>query len=176
MLTGGALAYASFDHGGLEAARLGVPRSPHWSSVEHFFRTANPACARCGSVTAIQVHHGFAFHECVLAGRPDLELDPRNLHSLCMDPEWQCHLLVGHLDDFRSWNPNLLVDLAHPLLAGVALRTDAGWLVERTQRAKPWDEWTPAEHAAFRARLDSELPPDPALLARYALNAPYNPG
>ena len=54
------------------------------------------------------MHHIFPFHYCIALGRPDLELDDRNLITLCEDeagkPGQNHHLLVGHLDDFESSN------------------------------------------------------------------------
>jgi hypothetical protein len=48
------------------------------------------------------VHHRLPFHE-----RPDLELSPDNLMTLCEAGKYgiNCHLLVGHLGNWRRWNP-----------------------------------------------------------------------
>lgn len=70
-------------------------RSPRWPGVRDAFRAAHPDCAVCGS-RAVDIHHVVPFHV-----RPDLELEPENLLSLC--PEH--HLLFGHLMAWRSWNP-----------------------------------------------------------------------
>ena len=60
----------------------------------------------------IQVHHRAPFHL-----HPELELDPKNLISLCMS-KTECHLRIGHGDFFKAWNPDVLPDaaeaLAHP--------------------------------------------------------------
>lgn len=44
----------------------------------------------------------------MLVGRPDLELDPRNLLTLCIRPDCEHHVLLGHLDDYESYNPKVL--------------------------------------------------------------------
>jgi hypothetical protein len=47
----------------------------------------------------VQVHHVRPFHL-----RPELELDPDNLISLCMAEGRHCHLAVGHGGDFKAYN------------------------------------------------------------------------
>src|ERR1700677_3043433 len=76
------------DHGAAESARTGQsPRSPEWSKVEKAHLAKNPHCACCATGTnlsaGLQVHHKFPFHYCIALGRPDLELDDRNLITLC---------------------------------------------------------------------------------------------
>jgi 5-methylcytosine-specific restriction protein A len=87
----------------------GGKRSPQWPKVEKAFRAAHPTCAACGTTEKIQVHHKHPFHLF-----PALELDPNNLISLCMGPN-ECHLLVGHGDNFKAWNPNVEADSAETL-------------------------------------------------------------
>lgn len=163
------------DRGLLAAATHGLARSPHWSTVEHAFRSTNPTCTACGSSEALQVHHVEPFHFCVLVGRPDLELDPRNLISLCERAGEDHHLLLGHDGDFRSSNPNVRADVVtFQGMTADAVRGNAAWLAEKTTRYRPWAVWTSPDRLAYRAKLDSALPPDPALLARYGLTiGPY---
>jgi hypothetical protein len=40
---------------------------------------------------------------------PELELDPKNLITLCMSRK-ECHLQIGHGDDFKAYNPNVETD------------------------------------------------------------------
>lgn len=84
-------------------------RSPQWPGVEHKFRKSSPTCAACGCTTRIQVHHVKPFHM-----HPELELDPSNLISLCMGPN-ECHLKIGHGDNFKDANPNVREDAAAAL-------------------------------------------------------------
>lgn len=74
-------------------------RSPHWSTLRDQHLKENGECAACGSKKSLQVHHIRPFHL-----QPELELDPENLITLCMD-EWDCHLTIGHGGSFRSYNP-----------------------------------------------------------------------
>ena len=81
-------------------------RSPEWAKVRDTFAEKNPSCAACGGGTDIQVHHIRPFHL-----HPELELEPTNLISLCMGTD-QCHLMIGHGDSFRCFNPNVIEDAA----------------------------------------------------------------
>lgn len=81
-------------------------RSPKWPAVEHAFRKDHPACVACHGIDHVQVHHKQPFHL-----HPELELEPSNLISLCMGPN-ECHLVIGHGDSFRCWNPNVEKDAA----------------------------------------------------------------
>jgi hypothetical protein len=75
------------DHGARVAAVFGIHRSPHWSEVARKHLARQPRCICCRPDSPgqgiPQVHHIFPFHYCVALGRPDLELDERNLITLC---------------------------------------------------------------------------------------------
>ena len=86
------------------AAAGGVPRSPKWPSVRAAHLKANPTCAACGGRDALEVHHIQPFHL-----RPELELDPRNLLTLCADP---CHLVHGHCMSWQRYCPTVVADTA----------------------------------------------------------------
>lgn len=81
---------------------LKAKRSPEWPRVERAYKRAHPACEICGYDKHVQVHHKQPFHL-----RPDLELDPDNLISLCEPPgrSMKCHLIFGHVGNFRLFNP-----------------------------------------------------------------------
>jgi len=167
------------DHGAEEAARLGKTRSEHWPAVEHAFRQAHPRCAACADgapEVAVQVHHINPFHYVTHVGRPDLELDPRNLIGLCEDeqgrPAQDHHLLIGHLGNFKEGNLLVKADAAgryHAMQKPALLADPELQSEERNGRIKALDLMSPAELTAFRARLDTELPPDPTILAKYNL-------
>jgi 5-methylcytosine-specific restriction endonuclease McrA len=78
-------------------------RSPQWPAVEKAFLKYNPTCAVCKTKSNLNVHHKQPFH---LA--PRLELDPSNLITLCRPH----HLLVGHLEDWKSYNVDVEKDAA----------------------------------------------------------------
>lgn len=88
--------------------KITTKRSSKWPKVEKDFKEKNPNCACCGSNIRIQVHHKKPFHL-----DPSLELDINNLISLCMSKK-ECHLMIGHGNDFKSYNPNIERD-AHTL-------------------------------------------------------------
>lgn len=77
-------------------------RSPKWQTVRKQHLKNNPNCIACGKSKKVEVHHIEPVHI-----SPDRELDPSNLVTLCADP---CHIVFGHLLDFKSWNINVLKD------------------------------------------------------------------
>jgi 5-methylcytosine-specific restriction endonuclease McrA len=81
-----------------------VTRSSKWNGVRKTALKANPKCAACGSDKFLQVHHMQPFHL-----KPELELDLKNLIVLCMGPN-ECHLLLGHGDNFKKYNPYIAAD------------------------------------------------------------------
>jgi hypothetical protein len=154
------------NHGDIEAARHGIARSPKWRAVEKKYLKENPICVACGKKTKfpLQVHHVHCFHVVVALGRPDLELDPRNLLTLCEDEAGrksnQHHLLVGHLNSFRSANINALTD-ARKTFKGMTkkqIEVSPKWLALVKTRLKALDEMTAAEKKALRADMDRDFP------------------
>lgn len=96
-------------------------RDPHWHTVEKRHKRTNPFCAACGGEFTIQVHHIQPFHL-----KPEMELEPTNLISLCMG-KYECHLKVGHGGSWKAYNPTVVRD------AGRALRgVSAGVVIVMT--------------------------------------------
>lgn len=102
-------------------------RSSSWAKTEKLFLQDHSRCAACGSVKRLNVHHIKPFHL-----HPELELDPNNFITLCMDND--CHLLIGHGGNFKAYNPNVVADTEFvaagkgdlkPLLEVVATRAKA---------------------------------------------------
>jgi 5-methylcytosine-specific restriction protein A len=85
-------------------AAFGSPRSGSWPRVRREHLAKQPACAACGRRREVEVHHVVPFHE-----KPELELAPENLVTLCADP---CHLVHGHLLDWKRSNPFVREDAA----------------------------------------------------------------
>ena len=85
----------------------GHKRSSKWGKVRLEHLTKQPNCAVCGSLKKTEVHHIQPFHL-----KPELELDPGNLITLC--ESWNngicCHLLVGHLGNYKKENPDVKKD------------------------------------------------------------------
>jgi hypothetical protein len=77
-------------------------RSPKWSSVRKEHLKHQPVCQACGRKDDLEVHHIIPYHK-----NPEKELDPNNLITLCSK---NCHLLLGHLMDYKSWNENVVED------------------------------------------------------------------
>lgn len=77
-------------------------RSGKWASVRRAHLAKEPACVACGRSSDLEVHHCVPYHS-----RPDLELDPSNLITLCATP---CHLVHGHLMNYKRSNPEVRKD------------------------------------------------------------------
>jgi hypothetical protein len=87
-------------------AKVEMKRSPHWPTVEHKHLKKNPTCAACGGTEHLNVHHKKPFHLF-----PELELEPTNLITLCMDGDKDCHIKLGHGGNFKAYNPNVEEDV-----------------------------------------------------------------
>jgi len=84
------------------AKNWGGKRSSLWNDVRKEHLKKFPACAICGREDVqMNVHHIHPFHV-----RPDLELAPDNLITLCRDH----HFDFGHLRMWKSWNVNIRED------------------------------------------------------------------
>ena len=85
-------------------AEPGRIRSDHWPAVRKAHLAKFPACFVCDGKKKLEVHHKKPFHL-----HPELELDPNNLITLCESKEngVNCHLFVGHLGNFHSFNVNV---------------------------------------------------------------------
>jgi len=77
-------------------------RSARWPTVRKQHLEKFPTCAVCGGDAKLQVHHRRPFHL-----HPELELEESNLITLCEAPGHNCHLIFGHLLNFRSFNPDV---------------------------------------------------------------------
>lgn len=134
-------------------------RSSHWNSVAHDFKQAHPYCFACGPDAAyplnfIQVHHEIPFHFCILLDRPDLELDPRNLLTLCQGDRLDIldhHLSIGHEGDFRRYNPNVRRDCKRSILSKL-------FRPFFRKKSKPWGEMTDGDKVALRRVMDRRFP------------------
>lgn len=61
------------------------------------YRKANPVCEITGLTKSLQVHHLIP-----VSIRPDLAADPSNLMTLTKN----AHLIVGHLGNWKNFNPH----------------------------------------------------------------------
>jgi hypothetical protein len=151
-------------HGTNEGLRHGVARSPEWPKVEKDVLEKHPQCTVCTATHGLQVHHIIPFHYVVALGRPDLELDERNLIVLCETEEGHVeqnhHLLIGHLDDFKSSNLNVVEDATKKYYGYTAdaIRYDLRWRTEKMHKLKALDEMTMDEKAQLRKLMDDWFP------------------
>ena len=91
-------------------ADLSFPRrSSQWPTVRKTHLSTHGTCAVCNGTTNLEVHHIKPFHV-----DPTLELAPSNLITLCEAGKdgINCHLLIGHLGNFKSVNLDVVADAA----------------------------------------------------------------
>jgi len=83
-------------------------RNKLWYKVRKIFLKDNCTCAVCGGNKKIEVHHIKPFYLF-----PELELDINNLITLCENKKYgvNCHLLFGHLGDYKKYNINVINDV-----------------------------------------------------------------
>ncbi len=119
------------DHGERVARQHGTARSPEWPRVAHEHLAIEPGCAVCGHRgQGLQVHHIKPFHL-----HPGLELDPNNLITLCEIPGRDHHLLIGHLDDWDSYNVRVRPDSQrYHKMSADKIRANPNWQKEVLQR------------------------------------------
>lgn len=84
-------------------------RSGQWPRVRREHLEREPRCAACGRDKNLEVHHILPVAESLRIGKPELELDPKNLITLCSDP---CHFVHGHLMSWSRWSPSVRADCA----------------------------------------------------------------
>lgn len=84
---------------------VSAPRDARWPAVRNAYISSHSTCAACGH-QATTVHHVIPFHL-----SPSDELNPTNLISLCD----RCHFLLGHLCDWRAFNPTIRADSSNLL-------------------------------------------------------------
>jgi predicted TIM-barrel fold metal-dependent hydrolase len=85
----------------------GSKRSSKWDGVRKEHLKNHPICEICEGKARLNVHHIKPFHL-----HPELELEPTNLITLCESNSHgiNCHLLVGHLGNFKNINPTSVED------------------------------------------------------------------
>jgi hypothetical protein len=115
----------------------------------------------------VQVHHIFPFHYCIELGRPDLELDDRNLITLCEKEEGKPgedhHLLVGHLNLFQAANLKVVVDAKKTYHGSKERQITSSplWEKEVHGRLKPLDTMSKEEKDELRRLMDKTFPLSP---------------
>ena len=104
----------------------GHRRSPKWAGVRKKFLRMNPRCACCGSKKKVEVHHIKSFYNF-----PELELDPKNLITLCEGKKiMNCHICIGHTGNYQDTNPRVIED------AGYWYNLFTTWQTPKFERVK----------------------------------------
>lgn len=90
-------------------APVGAGRSPRWRSFRDQL-LAGQCCQVCDGKTHLIAHHMVPFHIA-----PDLELVRENIVILCEAKRYgvNCHLMLGHLGNWRRTNVSVLADVAY---------------------------------------------------------------
>ncbi len=149
------------DNNGIEH---GLKRSYKWPNVMKAFLKKNPACAVCGKADAVNVHHIAPFEFIVNFGRPELELDERNLITLCEaesgKPEENHHLWVGHGGDFKKVNISVREDAQkYNGQTLQQLKEDKEFMEDITDNSlPPIDKLTPEQNSKFLDWLNKTYP------------------
>jgi len=138
------------------------PRSGHWPTVQHHFVKDNPLCAVCKrghDEVKLNVHHQIPFSYCIELSRPELELEPENLVTLCVSGE-NHHLYIGHLDDFHSYNPDVQHDIKHYAnKSKLKILNDRQWRLKKQHRPQPAHKMSDQEKEQLREYLNVRFPP-----------------
>jgi hypothetical protein len=144
--------------------QYGFERSGEWSKVRRTHLDKEPNCVYCVTANTpsfkkkLQVHHIIPFHLGKLLGRDDIELRDDNLVTLCEDKD-DHHLIVGHLNDFRSFNVKVREQIQ--LWKGATkllIEADALYLKEKADRPADFKVLTVDEKTKLRAMIDVLLP------------------
>lgn len=80
---------------------FGAKRHNDWPKIRKEWLRGNPTCAVCKK-KARTPHHKKPVHLF-----PEEELNFNNLVTLCST----CHLLIGHLKNYRSYNKDIDIDI-----------------------------------------------------------------
>ena len=107
-------------------------RSPGWWKVRKArIKGDGSKCQACGRTRNLQVHHVLPVHLF-----PWLELAITNLITLC----GPCHLLFGHLNHWKAYNPNVRA-LARHIRAMILNRWDKLKTMEsEADQEKQWQK------------------------------------
>jgi len=143
-------------------------RSPEWPKFRDAFIAKNPDCTVCGKGrkdgVGVQAHHIFPFHYCIALGRSDLELDDRNLITLCENEVDESsnnhHVLVGHLDDFESSNLDVVHDakVTYKGWTEARIEADGGWQSKKAHRLPHLPQMSGGDKQAFKWAMTTRYP------------------
>lgn len=149
------------------ANALAVQRSHEWDAVrdKHLQIQEQSYCAVCLGTEKPEVHHIIPFHLCHLVYRGDLELDERNLMTLCEVPPHNHHQLLGHLGDWEIYNPvgrdgiiAAFKGKAAADLTSAQIKLADIWQQWLATKPRRWGDMQDKDKTDLRAFLDITLP------------------
>jgi 5-methylcytosine-specific restriction protein A len=79
---------------------LAIESRAKWRVVRKNHLARQPACAACGRIAGVEVHHIVP-----VSVDPAKELDENNLITLCASP---CHIVFGHLMNYHCHNKDVV--------------------------------------------------------------------
>lgn len=158
-------------------------RSPDWERFRNNFIAKNPACVCCGKTqdqVGLQAHHVFPFHYAKKLGRPELELDERNLITLCETeagkPSEDHHLLIGHLGDFESSNLDVRLDAkVFVNRTKDQIKNDTGWQQKHENKLPHLERMTADEQDAFMWAMQEIYPKPGETISKPTIKFPWLP-
>lgn len=151
-----------------------LARSARWPTERKKFLVKSPYCKACNppkrlskighsilhavGLPPVQVHHIIPFHFCVMLGRPELELDERNLITLC-ESGLNHHLVIGHFNSFHTFNPSVFTFVAkYQGWDGEKIKADPYYAKAIVSRPKTWDEMSGPDRASLLHLMNQLYP------------------
>lgn len=136
---------------------LMLARSPLWLERAKIHIKVQPNCLVCHTTENLNVHHKYPYSYIIGLGRPDLELDERNLFTLCE----RHHLLIGHLNWFESYNPKLeyYISLCRGLLIS-QIKSLPAWRTAVEFRPEPYAKMNEQAKKYLIREINESMPLD----------------
>lgn len=137
-----------------------IKRSNHWDELrDKLIKERGSKCEISGATTDLEAHHIIPFHFCVLLGRPELELEKKNIIILSGGPI-NYHLLIGHLGNFESFNKDILnIRKWQKIAAVLDIKENEMWIKTKIKRPKEWKDMTKRNKTDLRKLMDRLFPP-----------------
>ena len=139
-------------------------KSDVWKNVSETHLKTHPFCLACGCrllAGQLIVHHKYPYQLCNAVGRADLVYDDRNLITLCdgIGSE-EHHLLLGHLGDWSSYNPEAITDATTTFFQkkSAYIRSNELWLSKRNNKPSSLEEMNETEMNTLKIKLDLVYP------------------
>ena len=139
-------------------------KSPEWIKVATAHLQTHPYCLACGCKPVageLTVHNKYPYQLCNAVGRPDLACDERNLITFCdgIGSE-EHHLLLGHLGDWSSYNPEAITDATTTFFQrkSAYIRSNEVWLAKRHNKPSSLEDMSESEINTLKTKLDLVYP------------------